>query len=301
MWLGNTRYLSVYGLGVAQAMGMLGHWHRTVDIFGSLDDVSRQVAEMSPDVIWTHMALWPPNGALSSDQILGILAHWKWRGAGVFLHDGDPRDRDVLTDVASAFSIALVNRSVDTPVYGGIPNLRWPYAAMSQKVMAEPVPEWDCDLLFAGILREGALYGERTQLVGELTKVLGDRMKIVSPGTGQINNRMLTADVAASARAVLGFGRPEVPGWVDTRVFQWPGAGGVLVHDDAGEFLEAEKHYFKFDRGLSPWQTAESVIRCVEWAKTEGKVVRERAFRYIQANHTWVQRVEQALAAFYGR
>lgn len=298
MWLGNPHYLSVYGLGVAQAMSILGHWHRQVSIWDSVDDVRRQIDEMSPDVIWTHMALWPPSGALDAAQIADILGRWKRRGTAVFLHDGDPKpDRTVTVDVGSTFSIALVNRAVTSDVGWGIATMRWPYAAMVQREIAAPLTEWACDLLFAGILRvDDSHYGERTSLVFRLHQLLGPRMRIVSAHAGDVNNRMVVADVAASAGAVLGLARPEVPGWIDTRVFQYPGAGGVLVHDDASEFLEPDVHYLRFDRS----NAAESILHCVERSKQEGPELRLRAFQHVQKHHTWVQRCEAALAAFFG-
>lgn len=294
VFLGNPRYLSVYALGVSQAMGILGHWHRHVSIFDPLIDVVRQVAEMQPDIIWTHMALWPPPGGLSADQIAEVIAPWKHKGTAVFLHDGDPRVRTTTIDVPGIFSVALVNRTEGD--YWRVPSVRWPYAAMVQKEIAPARPEWACDLFFAGILRDDGLYGPRTELISALQEKLGERMRVSCPSVGETNNRMLVADIAPSAGAVLGFGRPEVKGWIDTRVFQYTGAGGILIHDDAGEFLEPGKHYLQFDRA----NAVDSVLRAVEESERSGGM-RERAFQYIQANHTWVHRVEQALVAFYGR
>lgn len=297
VFLGNPRYLSVYALGVAQAMGAMGAWHRYVSLFDDVDSVKKQFDEMCPDVVWTHMALWPPNGALSVDEILGILSYWKRRGTAIYLHDGDPRERNTHPAASSAFSIALVNRTVVNDSYQGIIAVRWPYAAMAQKNIGEPRTEWACDLLFAGLDRDDDLYGTRTRLVRELQKELGVRMRVVSPGGGDVNNRMLVADVAPSVGAVLGYARPDVKGWIDTRCVQYPGAGGLLIHDDAGELLEPNVHYLQFDRA----KAVESVLWCVDRAKKEGAAIRERAFAHIQANHTWAHRVEQALAAFFGR
>ncbi len=294
VWLGNPRYLSVYGLGVAQAMGIMGHWHRSVSIFDDLDTIKRQIEEMSPDVIWTHMILWPPKGARKPSQTLSILSDWKRRGTAVYLHDGDPRERDI-TDVNWAFSVALVNRSVEVGSHFNIPSIRWPYAAMVQKEIGPPRDEWACDLLFAGHMRDDSLYRERTTLVNALQQRLGQHMRVVSPGAGAINNRLLVADVAPSVGAILGFARPEVPGWIDTRVFQYGGSGGILIHDDAGEFLEPDVHYLKFDRK----NAVESIVLAVEQAKSNGQI-RHQAFTHIQANHTWIQRVDAALKAFYG-
>lgn len=292
----NPRYLSAYVLGVAQAMGLLGHWHRQVSVFEDADGVERQVAEMAPDVVWTHTTLWPPPGALDVGTLAEILARWKRRGAAVYLHDGDPRPaREVDVDVASVYSVALVNRSLERGVGWTIPAICWPYAAMVQREAGESRTEWAYDLVFAGHLRSDDLYGPRTALVHALQQRLGARMRVVSPGGGDSNNRMLVADVAPSAGAVLGFGRPEVPGWVDTRVFQYPGAGGVLVHDDAGDFLTPDQHYLQVARG-----DVDAVLAAVERARSEGPAIRQRAFRHVQENHTWLNRVEVALAAFYG-
>lgn len=314
------RYLSAYVLGVAQAMGLRGDWHRQVSIFDDAASIAQQIAEMAPDVIWTHCVVSPPEGACKAEELASILSTWKRRGAVVFLHDGDPRARAIGVDVPACFSMALVNRNHEARDnrYWGVPWLRWPYAAMVQREMVPPRPE--CDLLFAGLLRrdpEGApgLYGTRTAVVWELHHRLWPRMQLVSPGAGDINNRMQVADVAARAGAVLGFGRPEVPGWVDTRCFQWSGAGGVLIHDDAAEFLTPGEHYLPFERvtytdtpesgppvtRISMEPTVDNILRCVERAKVEGPAIRERAFAHVQRHHTWVNRVEQALAPWFGK
>lgn len=299
--LGNPRYLSAYALGVGQAMGLLGHWHRNVSVFDDAGSIEKQIEEMAPDVIWTHTTLWPPPGAVAGDRdpagtLAAILGRWKRKGTAVYLHDGDPKEaRTVEVDVASAYSIALVNRAVEGAGGWTIPSIRWPYAAMVQKEIGQPRSEWACDLLFAGHVRIDEVYGPRTSLVFRLHQLLGARMRIVSPGGGDTNNRMLVADVAPSAGAVLGFGRPEVPGWIDTRVFQYAGAGGVLIHDDAGGFLWPGEHYLQVPRG-----DIEAIIRAVERAQVDGPALRERAFSHVQAQHTWVHRVDTALQAYFG-
>jgi hypothetical protein len=291
----NPRYLSAYVLGVGQAMGQLGHWHRPVSIFDDIGSIEKQVAEMAPDVIWTHTVAWPPPGAPDVDVMLGMLGRWKRRGTCVFLHDGDPRARkiDGGVDIEAAFSVALVNRKVD-PAHWPIPSIRWPYAAMAQAAIGPRSAEWACDLFFAGHLRRDAEgYGDRTKLVYALAARLGRRMRVVSPGGGDVNNRMQVADVAPSAGAVLGYGRPDVAGWIDTRIFQYAGAGGVLIHDDAGGVLEPGAHFLQFD----PRNAEESVIACLARAVVEGPAIRERAFAHVQAHHTWRHRVIEALAA----
>jgi hypothetical protein len=261
--LGNPSYLSAYVLGVAQAMGQLGHWHRDVSVLDDIDRVSRQLEEMHPDVIWTHTVPWVPREAAAPGWVyLNLLADWRRRGARVLLHDGDPRSATRFPqDISASFDLALCNHRLPRLEWR-TPVMRWPYAAMAQRELGAPVDALRCGLLFAGIVRKDeSLYSPRTELLGVLREKLGDRLTI---RTGGINDRMQCADVAASAQAVLGLGRPEVPGWVDTRVFQYPGAGGVLVHDDAAEFLVPGVHFVAFERAAAAYDTALSVLAAFE-------------------------------------
>jgi hypothetical protein len=298
--LGNPGYLSAYVLGVAQAMGQLGHWHREVSVLDELDRIVRQLEEMCPDVIWTHTVPWVPRGAPSPGwALLDLLATWRKRGARVVLHDGDPRlATRYPQDISASFDVALCNHSIQR-IEWRIPSVRWPYAAMAQREMGEPVDALRCHLLFAGIVRkDDELYSPRSEVLGILREKLGEQLTV---RTATVNDRMQAADVAASARAVLGFGRPEVPGWVDTRVFQYPGAGGVLIHDDVGEFLVPGIHFVPFARGGGDAEaTARSIVAALEKVGHVEAELRARAFAHIQAHHTWRHRVEQALALLWG-
>lgn len=292
--LANPSYLSSYVLGVAQAMGQLGHWHREVSVLDELDRLARQFDEMRPDVIWTHTVPWVPRAAPSPGwALLDLLATWRSRGARVLLHDGDPRTATRYPhDLSASFDVALCNHALPRNEWR-VPAARWPYAAMAQRKIGAPVDGLRCGLLFAGIVRkDDSLYSPRSEVLGLVRERLGDRLAV---RTGAVNDRMQAADVAASARAVLGFGRQEVPGWVDTRVFQYPGAGGVLLHDDAGEFLVAGGHYVRFERCASPADTAAAI--CEAYAKVghEENEMRHRAFEHVQGAHTWRHRVEAAL------
>ena len=101
---------------------------------------------------------------------------------------------------------------------------------------------------------------------------------------------MITATVAASASSVLGFGRPDAKDWTDVRVFQYPGAGGILIHDDAAKVLTPYKHYIPYERG-----DVDSIVKAVEIAKREGNKIRQQAFDFIQEHHSSTARVTQVL------
>lgn len=290
----NHAYLSVYVCGVAQAMGQLGHWHREVSVLDDLDRIARQLDEMRPDVIWTHTVPWVPKAAPAPGWVLvDLLATWKAKGTRVVLHDGDPRTVTRFPrDLSAAFDVALCNHSLPRHEWR-IPAKRWPYAAMWQREMAVPVEALRCHLLFAGIVRQDdGLYSFRSEVLGYLREMMLHRLTV---RTASVNDRMQAADVAASAEGVLGFGRPEVPGWTDTRVFQYPGAGGILLHDDASEFLTPGEHYLPFERVGDAMATANEICRA-GWALGKCEDMRERAFRHVQAHHTWRHRVEDALS-----
>lgn len=291
----NPSYLSSYVLGVAQAMGHLGHWHREVSVLDDTDRIVRQLEEMRPDVIWTHTVPWVPRGAPAPGWLLlDLLAAWRARGARAVLHDGDPRAAARFPqDLSAAFDVALCNHSLPRSLTWKIPAVRWPYAAMAQREIGAPVEALRCKMLFAGIVRkDDALYTPRTDVLGILRERLADGITI---RTGTVNDRMQAADVAPSAEVVLGFGRPEVPGWVDTRVFQYPGAGGVLLHDDAAEFLEPGVHFVPFTRGPDALATAKAIMEAWWAAAPSAGEIRARAFAHVQAHHTWRHRVTAAI------
>lgn len=289
-------YPSEYAFGVNQAMTRAGHWHTTVNIRADLETIVRRVEQMQPDVIWGHMLLWAP-GPNKTVDLLCALDAWRHRwGTKVFLHDGDARDETRFAgDISPAVDVALCNHKADRSVWK-VQQLHWPYFAFDQAEMALPDPTFKCELAFAGRLDTGPLYLKRTELVLKLKQALGERMHIY-PSPAVPHTLFLTPVLAASAGAVLGFGRPERNGWLDVRVFQYPGAGGVLLHDDVGGFLEDGTHYMSYHSG-----DVMSVLNAVSWLKgvrmQHGEnPIRDHAFRHVQAHHSATARVREALAA----
>jgi hypothetical protein len=150
----------------------------------------------------------------------------------------------------------------------------------------------DCVLAFAGRLG-GGIYTERTRLVEQCVEWLGSSFRVFQTGVDP-HTLFRTPELAASATAVLGFGRPDSPGWVDVRVFQYPGAGGVLLHDDVGGFLDAREHHYVPIPARPERADIEDAIRRAE---LDGPLIRRAAFAYVQTNHSSVNRVREALSA----
>ena len=113
--------------------------------------------------------------------------------------------------------------------------------------------------------------------------------------------------MAASCIAVLGFGRPEVPGWIDTRVLQYPGAGAILLHDDVHPEITSlvdegsapgAGHYLAVPR-YDVDAIVAALDRLRRTPEAARRALRERAFVHVQAHHTYTHRVQAVLDAFY--
>lgn len=284
-------YASPYMRGVAQAMAILGHPHLEVSLRQPAEVIEAHVDDWHPDIVWTHMLMWPPPGSPPVAELLRIVRGAAWRGASVVIHDGDAKAATRYPhNIGDWCELALVNHGYDRSAWG-VPTLRWPYFAPVQEEIAKPVDELRCELFFAGTFG-GALYSARTELLEEVRRRGVD---LRTPAAGD-NTLARTAVLAASADAVLGFGRPEVPGWVDTRVFQYPGAGGILLHDDVQGYLEPWVHYVPYDSG-NPDSILDALSRLRRLSESDRGEMRARAFAHVQEHHSAVARARQVLDA----
>ena len=293
VFLGHTAYESLYRHGVAEACGHLGIEHREINLLTTMEQVEQEVADAKPDLIWGHMLFWAPHnsrGAIDPRVVQALCEKWKKAGIRVVLHDGDPRLRTRFPhSIRTGVDLVLANHMLgraewETPV------MHWPFACPTYEEMAAPTPEFEGDIIFTGTLRaeaDGGLYDERTACLLALRECGVLR---VLPEPGQPNTMCRSAEVAASADAIIGFGRPEIPGWIDTRVFQVAGAGGVLLHDDVGSLLVPHEHYVPVER-----YDVESILEGMHEARREGPRLRKAAFEHMQAHHTWTHRVRKVL------
>lgn len=282
-------YASPYMRGVAQAMKLLGHEHAEISIRQSPRTIEERLKLWRPDLVWTHMLLWPPAGSPAVADMVAIVEAAAERGARVVIHDGDAKAKTRCPrDLSNWCSLALVNHAYDRGAWN-VPTLRWPYFAPVQAEIAEPVDEMRCELFFAGTVG-GGIYAARTALV-EAIRARG--VNVRTPATGH-NTIERTAEVAASADAVLGFGRPEVPGWVDTRVFQYISAGGILLHDDVGGYFEPWVHYVPYVSGDAD-SVVDALARLKLMSESDRMGIRQRGFEHGQKHHSSVVRVAQVM------
>ena len=280
-------YPSEYAFGVDQGMSILGHWHTYVDIRFDFSIIKRKIDQVQPDIIWGHMLLWAP-GEKKTEQLLQVCEELRARGTRVVLHDGDARTKTRYPrNISKAIDLILSNNTLTRHEWG-VRQIRWPYFAFNQRRITTNIfPEFACDLAFAGRLGHD-IYGERTAMIDFLKEQMGDSFKVF-PNDMIKHTLFRTNDLASSAKSILGYGRSQ-NGWTDVRVFQYPGAGGVLLHDDVQGYLEPYEHYIPYESG-----DIDSIMYAVEEAKRDGDKIRPKAFRYVQKNHSSLARVKQVL------
>jgi len=299
--VGDTdHYLSPYVHGVAAASGRLGLLHSQISIRQPFQLILERVMDVRPHVLWTHMLLWPPLGSPGPSELLHLcfLARRQF-GTAVIIHDGDLKSATRWPhDISDSVDLALLNHHHDRSAWK-VPTLYWPYACFPQDRIAPSVFEMQCSLAFAGQIAApgaGGIYDARSNFLRLVqARVPGFRLF----GGGQDNTLLRTADLAASAGAVLGFGRPN-SGWIDNRVFQYPGAGGILLHDDVPT-----------SAGMEPWdgthgqyvpyptgdvQAVKEIMVEIQGLPARSRQsLRDQAFQHGQEHHSYTARVQQVL------
>jgi hypothetical protein len=297
-------YNSEMAMGFGWAMAKWGHWHSSINIRQDIGTIAKRVADVHPDLIIGHMLMWPPRGpGAQAPDLLELCSDWRARGTKVLIHDGDAGSKTrFATDISPAVDLALCNHTADRSAWK-IPQLHWPYFAFDQDRLADPHPDFICDLAFAGRLSTEGIYADRTRLVLELKARLGGRMKLF-PSPTVPHTLYRTPELAVSAKAILGYGRPDRNGWQDVRTYLIPGAGGLLLTDDAADHVKPWEDYFPYASG-----SVDSVLTVVErvldldsavsehWPGRGLQATREGIFHKFQREHSATVRVRQALAA----
>lgn len=300
-------YPSEFAFGVNQAMTRAGHWHTTVNIRQPFSVIEQRAKEVQPDVIWGHMLLWAP--AANEDEKRPMHSGMTWKTASlldlcvearskwktkVLIHDGDARlETRCPVDLTPAVTLALCNHRTPRDPWK-IPTLYWPYFAFDQDGLAPINLDLVCELAFAGRMG-GGIYAERSIMVEGLKATLGPRMHVY-PNETMPHTLYRTAELAVSAGAILGYGRPQNNGWLDVRTFQYPGAGGILLTDDTGGFLTPDEHYIAYQSGRHDSVLA-ALERLCSWEPIDRTALRVRAHKHVQNRHSATARVRQALDA----
>jgi spore maturation protein CgeB len=106
-----------------------------------------------------------------------------------------------------------------------------------------------------------------------------------------------------SASGILGINQGmDVPGYLDTRPWQYIGSGGLFFMDPSPAmdlFFEPDVHYVPYERH----NVDDLIDKYQEMMKhpEKNKSIRLEGFRYVQAHHTAKHRVQMVLDILAGK
>lgn len=296
-----TRYFSYFIAGVQEGAVRNGCWYRPIDIRQPKNVIANCLNEFVPDLLFVH-CLFTKN--FNPEEKFDLLAGVRRKyGTKVLYHLGDARTEPRHPHNISTFvDAALVNQTGNIPKFENIWKIKcyhWPYACFYQKQIADPVSKFKHDLVFTGKHGGGGVHADRTKFINDLQKIM--KVKIY-PDTEYPDTKLLTADISASAKAVLGVCvmNQNIYLYTDVRPVQFCGSGGFLMqYKNAGmeKMFENEKHLVWFEHN-NPGKFVELYNR---WMKCPSEVtkVRKQGFEFCQKHHSCQRRIEDIINIVY--
>lgn len=303
--IGNTvREYSAFVTGVREGIIRLGHRYRGIDFRSmSPEQTWHLLKEFKPDYVFTHMILNASIG--KTPQTLDVLAKIRGETGAKIIHTMQDARRTSRYphDISDSVDMGLLNQTEcleDFEKTWGIPCHYWPYATLYQRAMAEPDPALErFEFVYTGNMNNN-LYKERTDFVNAVRK----RIKLFVFKTQEDGDkRALTAELAATAKAVFGMGlQYDIDGYIDVRPFQYCGAGALLItHNYKGmeKVFENGKHLVAFE-GYDVDNVVQLYSHYRENAEKADRI-RRTGFEYVQRCHNWEVRVQDAIDTIEGR
>ena len=296
------RYFSYFLGGVQEGAIRNGCWFRPVDIRQNWKRIRKNIEEFKPDILFAHMLFSTEIHPI--DKTLKELRKIRGRlGTKIYYHLGDARiEPRYPHDISGSVDACLVNQTGNLQYFSRlwrVPTYYWPYGCFYQKEIAAPVKKFMHPMVFTGRLNDKGIHAHRTAFIDKLQQYVG---VTTYPSNEYPDTKLLTAEIAASARAVLGVcAGYDIPGYMDVRPFQYAGAGAFLLQRyylDMEKVFIADKHmvWFKHD------DPAKLFDLYTEWTKRPRRVqkVREEGFAFCQTHHSMYHRVKDVIDITYG-
>lgn len=306
------KWFSYYLMGITQGSILNGHLHYSIPIRQSVRDIEAQINYYKPHIIFGHM-LFSENLTFMNGEDYPISElHYiirkmkrKW-GIKVIAQEGDAKAEPRLPQpISDLIDLCLVN-SKRYPRFSEVyqvPCIHWPYFALNQETISEKERRFRQHVVFTGNVTkriEGHLHHGRHEFLEKLNNRV--RLKIF-PDAHTGNTRFCSAAIAASANAVLGIQHGfHVDGYLDTRPFQFCGAGGLYFHSDCDaikQFFIPNYHYVPYEH-MNADSFMEQYNRYMRDYK-RANLIRQQAFEYTQKYHTAKHRIQMALDALEGK
>ena len=306
-------WFSYYLMGTIQGSILNGHLHYSIPIRQKSDNIQQQLNYYKPHIIFGHMLFAEKLTDMMGNDLpreelhfVIVKAKKKW-GCKVIMQEGDAKSEPRYPyPVNSLVDLCLVNsRRYEhfSKVYQ-IPCIHWPYFALNQETLSAGDDKFKHDVIFTGNVsarKDTHLHKGRNEFIKNLS-IAGVNIKIF-PDEEIGNTRFCSADLAVSCNAVLGIQHGlHVDGYVDTRPFQYCGAGGLYFHSNCSginQFFKPDYHYVPYDH----MNVGSFIAQYEKYTKDResGNKIRAQAFAYTQKHHTAKHRIKMALDALEGK
>lgn len=287
-------YLSHFLMGAVQGTFLNGGLARAVSLENcNIGEVWEQIEFFKPHAILCHTIF---DNKPHKNQLFDTLRKSRSKGTKVFYHCGDARGTPRLPqNISDIVDGVLINHWPVLPTYNvwGVPCYHWPYMGLNQDEIFTPIKLYQCDLAFTGSLENNQHHAPRARFIQQLRNKVAITC-FPTPHTG--NTRFQTAELSASAKAVLGFQMgSNIPGYQDVRPWQYCGAGALYFHDRnpvIERFFKNGVHYVGFERDNIDDFMDKYNHYVVNHPET-GNEIRQQAFEYIQTYHSAKERMKQ--------
>jgi len=296
-------YFSYYLHGVMQGAILNNAWFRPIEISRSLEDIKNRMLSFRPHILFTHAIFKSKYHSL--EDLFDLLNFLKKEiKVKIVCHAGDPKKPRYQGNISSFFDLGLVNSNQCRQFSDiwKISCIHWPFFCFCQKRVFEINKQYLNMVVFTGNVSEGRKkdhphYG-RYEFIGELNKKIPVK---IYPDKSYPDTRFLTPEIAISANAILGIQlNTEIEGYLDTRPFQYIGAGALYFHDkceNIDQFFEDGKHYLSYEKGNVD-SFVEKYNYYVNKYPEKGNEIRINGFKFCQKYYNSKIRVKQVIDFF---
>jgi hypothetical protein len=282
---------SWFVLTFQQGFRLLGHDVYGIDFRSTpLDDAKKQILSINPDIIFTHLSFHP---IYPSDKILQFYKDIKNHINTTVIHVlADARHEPRYNkSIKGSFDMALVSQTENLEKfknYWKVPTFFCPYSSLTYEKMGN----FDSSLAFNDAVFTGSpnTHPDRSEFIKKLNKIM--KIKVFKTQSKD-DLRHKTLDLSASAKCILGLCTGyDIKHYIDVRPFQYLGAGACMIirkfknMDD----IIPNDIYYPFDSYNDPY-----VVKNIFDNIGDASKIKQKAFNYMQQNHSSVVRMKEIL------
>lgn len=297
-------YFSYFLNGMQEGAIRNGCWFRPLNIRSPWDKIRENIWEFRPDILGCHMIFSKePHGP--EKHLMEFAKFKKTLNTAIFYHAGDVRTEPRYPDdISKSIDFCLVNQTESLSKFSNywkVPCYYWPYGCLHQDSIAAVDGRFEHNLVFTGRLSSSptSIHRQRTEFIEKIQAL----MPITTyPNKEYPDTKLLTAEISASAKAVLGVCTGyDIAGYMDVRPMQYPGAGAFLLQRryKGMERVIVDKQHMVLFRSDDPNNFVELYN---DWMAKPKEIsrIRKSAFEFFQKYHSYERRVQDILNLVYG-